>query len=68
MQEDCAECEDCAEYESFTIIFIDCLLVYAHKYYLKLSIDNSAYKIVNKKIIDYLDDNLFEFDESYSYK
>ena len=48
------------EFESFTVIFIDCLLVYDKKYYLQVYLDNCSYKIVNKKMTDYLDENLFE--------
>ena len=48
------------EFESFTVIFIDCLLVYDKKYYLQVYLDNCSYKIVNKQMTDYLDENLFE--------
>ena len=47
---------------SFTIISIDSLLVYESKYYLQAYLNNCAYKIVNKEMVDYLDDNLFESD------
>ena len=46
--------------ESFTAISIDYLLVYDNKYYLQLYLYDFAYKIVNKQITDYLDENLFE--------
>ena len=53
---------DGVEWESFTIISIDSLLVYENKYYLQLCFDNSVYKIVDKQMTDYLDDNIFETD------
>ena len=43
-----------------TVISIDSLLVYENKYYLQVYIDNCAYKTVNKRMTDYLDENLFE--------
>ena len=52
--------EDDIECESFTIISIDSLLVYDNKYYLQVYLDNCAYKIVNKQMTDYLDENFFE--------
>ena len=52
--------EDDIECESFTIIYIDSLLVYENKYYLQVYFGNCAHKIVNKQMTDYLDDNLFE--------
>ena len=52
--------EDDIKCESFTVISIDSLLVYDKKYYLQVYLDNCAYKIVNKQITDYLDENLFE--------
>ena len=52
--------EDDIECESFTIISIDSLLVYDSKYYLQVYLDNCAYKIVNKQMTDYLDENFFE--------
>ena len=54
MQEDDIECG------SFTVISIASLLVYENKYYLQLYLDNCAYKIVNKQMADYLDENVFE--------
>ena len=36
------------EWESFTVISIDSLLVYNKKYYLQVHLDSCAYKIVNK--------------------
>ena len=52
--------EDDIERESFTVISIDSLLLYDEKYYLQVFLDNCAYKIVNKQMTDYLDENLFE--------
>ena len=52
--------EDDAECEFLTVISIDSLLVYENKYYLQVYLDNCAYKIVYKQMIDYLGDNLFE--------
>ena len=52
--------KDDIECESSTAISIDSLLVYEGKYYLQVYLDNCAYKIVNKQMTDYLDDNLFE--------
>ena len=42
--------EDYIECESFTVIFIDSLLVYDEKYYLQVYLENYAY----------LDENIFE--------
>ena len=52
--------EDDTECKSFTVISIDSLLVYDKKYYLQVYLENCAYKIVNKQMADYLDENLFE--------
>ena len=52
--------EDDIKCESFTVIPIDSLLAYKNEYYLQVYLDNYAYKISNKKMTDYLDDNLFE--------
>ena len=52
--------KDDIECKSFTIISIDSLLVYDKKYYLQVYLDKCAYKIVNKQMTDYLDENLFE--------
>ena len=46
------ESEDGLECESITAISIDSLLVYASSYYLQVYLDNFAYKIVTKKMID----------------
>ena len=48
------------KFESFTSICVGSLLVYDEKYYLQVLLDNCAYKIVNKQMTDYLDENLFE--------
>ena len=55
--------EDDIKCESFTVISIDSLLIYQSKYYLQVYLDNSAYKIIDKRMTDYLDDNGFETDE-----
>ena len=52
--------EDDIEWESFTIISINSLLSYDKKYYIQAYLDNCVYKIVNKQMTDYLDENLFE--------
>ena len=44
---------------SFAVISINSLLVYEKKYYLEVYLDNRAFKVANKKMTDYLDDNLF---------
>ena len=55
--------EDGVKCESSTVISINSLLVYGKKYYLQGYLDSCAYKIVDKQMIDYLDDgNLFEAD------
>ena len=51
---------DNIECESFTVIPADSLLVQDEKYYLQVYLDNCAYKIVNKQMADYLDENIFE--------
>ena len=55
--------EDNVECECFTIIFIDSLLVYKNKYYLKVYLDKRVHKIVGNQMTGRLDDNLFETDE-----
>ena len=52
--------EDDIKCESFSIISIDSLPVYDKKYYLQVFLDTCAYKIVNKQMTDYLDENIFE--------
>ena len=49
--------------ESFTVIFIDFLLIYENRYYLQVYLNKYAYKIVNTEFIYYLDDKFFEADE-----
>ena len=46
--------EDDIEYDSFTVISIDYLLVYERKYYLQVCLDNCVYNIVNRQMADYL--------------
>ena len=53
--------EDDIECESFTVIYIDSLLVYNEKYYLQVFLNNCAYKFVNKQMTDYADENVFEY-------
>ena len=50
--------EDDIESESFTVISTDSLLVYKNKYYVQFYLDNCSYKIMDKQLTDYLDDNL----------
>ena len=52
--------KDAIECESFTVISIECLLVYRNKYYLQIYLDNCTHKIVNKKMTNHLDKNLIE--------
>ena len=52
--------EDDIECKSFRVVSIDSLLVYDNKYYLQVHLDNCVYKIVNKQMTDYPDENLFE--------
>ena len=54
--------EDDIECESFAVISINSLLVFENKFYLQVYLDNCAYRIANKQMTDYLDDNLFETD------
>ena len=55
--------EDYTECESFTVISNDSLLVYENKYYLQVYLDNNTYKLEDKQVIDYLDDNPFQTDK-----
>ena len=48
------------ECESFKVTSIDSLLGYEFKYYLHIYLDNCAYKIVEKIMIDCLGDIPFE--------
>ena len=56
--------EDGVECQSFTTISIDSSLVYENKYYLLVYLDNCAYKIVEKQMLDYLDDHFFDSDQN----
>ena len=40
--------EDDIEFESFTVIYINSLLIFDNKYYLQVCLENCACKIVNK--------------------
>ena len=51
------------ECQSFTVIFFYSLFVYDNTFYLQVYLNNCAYKIVDKQMIDYLEDNLSEPDE-----
>ena len=52
--------EDNIECELFTAISIDSAFVYDKKYYLEEYLDKFGYKVVNKQMTNYLDENLFE--------
>ena len=56
--------EDDIECESFTVISADSLLVYKDKYFLQVYLDNCAYKIVDKRMIDYVCENPIETDKN----
>ena len=60
--------EDYIECESFTVISFDSLLVYKNKYYLLVYLDNYAYKIINRWMIDYFDEILLKLMKIRSYK
>ena len=53
---------DDIECESFTVIFIYSLLVYEHKNYLQEYLDICSHEIIDKRMINYLDDSLFGVD------
>ena len=55
--------QDNAEWESFTIVSIDSLLVYENKCYLQVYLDNFSHRILDKQRTDNLDDHPFEIDE-----
>ena len=55
-----------AECKSFTIICIDSLLVYDNRYYLQVYLDNYASEIIDKQMVNYLDDNLLETDDKWA--
>ena len=52
--------EDDIECQCFTVFSIDSLFVCKNKYYLPVCLDNCAYKIANKQMTDYLDEDLLE--------
>ena len=56
--------EDGIKCESFTVIYIHSLLVYESKYFLQLFLESCAYKIIDRRIIDYLGENLFASDKN----
>ena len=51
--------EEDIECESFTVISIDSLLVHENKYQLQVYLDNCPYKTIDKRMADYLEDNVF---------
>ena len=51
--------EDDTECGSFKVISIVSLLLYKNKYSLQVYLDNCIDKIIDKQMIDYLDDNIF---------
>lgn len=55
--------EDGVEYTLFTIISFDSLLAYENIYYWQVYLENCVYKIVDKKMTNYVDDILFETGE-----
>ena len=46
--------EDVIEFEFYTVIPINYLLVYESKYYLHVYLNNCPYRFVGKRMIDYL--------------
>ena len=56
--------EDDIECESFLVISIDSSLVYKSKHYLQANLDDCAYEIVDKRMIEYLNGDPFETDEN----
>ena len=44
--------------ETFTLISIRFLLIYENKYYLQVYLDNCAYKVGSKQIVDIINDVL----------
>ena len=53
--------QDEIECESCTVISIDSLLVYESKCCMQVYLDNCTYKIVNKQMTDYLDEDHFAY-------
>ena len=59
-------CQKSVQNGNFLQLFL-LILFYESKYYLVLQqvyLDNCAYKIVDKQMIDYLNDHLFDSDEN----
>ena len=56
--------EDDIKCESFAVIYIHSLLVYESKYFLQVFLESCAYKIIDRRIIDYLGENLFASDKN----
>ena len=52
--------EDYIEYEYFKSFLLILYLYMKKKNYLQVYLDNCAYKIANKRMTDYLNENLFE--------
>ena len=48
------------ECEAFKVISIDFLLLYEYKHFLQVYVDNCAYRIANRQMKNYLDENLIE--------
>ena len=44
------------------MISIYYLLIYENKYVLQVHLDNCVYKVIDKQMIDYLDEYLFDSD------
>ena len=59
--------KDDTETEFFIVTSIYSLLVYENKFYLQFCLDNryNGYKIIDKQMVYYLDDNLLETDENF---
>ena len=55
--------QDGVECDFFPIISIDSLLVYESKYYPQVYLYSCAFKIIEKQMMAYLDENLYETDE-----
>ena len=60
--------EDDIECQSFRAISVYSLLVYENKHYKQRYLDNCAYKIVDKQMIDYIMTILFKLMKIRSYK
>lgn len=55
--------QDGIECAFFTVISIESILVYDKKCYIQLYLDNCTNKIVDKKMLHFLHDNIFKDDE-----